>query len=85
MLFENMLHCTQRCRGPIEAGCSHLSHLTLQGVRPLSGLHLHVIGQRGVLVQHQPVVLITDQRLSLSSMRHFHHVHGKTVLGEVLR
>lgn len=68
----------------MEAACSHLSHLTLQGVRPLRCLHLHVVRQSGVLMQREPVVLIADQRLGLFSVGHLHHVHGKTILGEVL-
>lgn len=79
-----MLYYIQLYRGRMEAACSHVSHLTLQRIRPLSRLHLHVISQRGVLMQHESVVLITDQRLSLFSMGHFHHVHGKMILGEVL-
>lgn len=56
------------------------SHLTLQSVCLLGCLQLHVIRQRGVLMQGQPVVLIAHQRLGLFSMGHLQHVHGKVKL-----
>lgn len=62
-----------------------LSHLTLQGIRSLGCLHLHVIRQWRVLMQHEPVVLITDQWLGLFSVGDLHHVHGEVVLPELLR
>lgn len=64
--------------------CSRSSHLALQGVSPLSCLHLHVIRQWGVLVQSQPVVLVTDQWLGLLGVGHLHHVHGEVELRQLL-
>lgn len=62
-----------------------LSHLALQSVRFLGRLHLHVVSQRGVLMQGQPVVLIADQRLGHFSVGDLQHVHGQVELGELLR
>lgn len=56
-------------------------YLALQSVRFLRRLQLHVVRQGGVLMQGQPVVVITDQRLGLLGMGHLQHIHWKVVLG----
>ena len=61
-----------------------LGYIAMQGVGLPGGLRLDVVGQGGVVVQGEPVVLVADQRLGLLGVGHLQHVHGQVVLGQPL-